>query len=70
MNNSGFSQEKKNQTASGFAMQRRCPACRNVSIRRTGRQGFIEKLLSIFHLYPFRCTNYECNHRFLRLSKN
>jgi hypothetical protein len=70
MNNSGFSQAKDPKTASSFAILRRCPACKNPHIRRTGRQGWLEKLLSIVNFYPFRCTNYECNHRFMRMSKN
>jgi hypothetical protein len=70
MNNSEFPQAKNPKKASAFALQRRCPACKNPSIRRTGRQGWLEKLLSIVNLYPFRCTNFECNHRFMRMSKN
>jgi hypothetical protein len=69
MDNSEFPQAKDPQKASRFAILRRCPACRNTQIRRTSRQGWVEKLLAVFHLYPFRCTNYECNHRFARISK-
>jgi hypothetical protein len=70
MNNSGFPQVKAPQKASSFALRHRCPACKDSNIRRTGRQGWLEKLFSIFNFYPFRCTNYECNHRFIRMSKS
>jgi hypothetical protein len=70
MDNSGFPQAKDPQKASFFTLRRRCPACKDPNIRRTGRQGWLEKVLSIINFYPFRCTNYECNHRFMRMSKS
>ena len=42
----------------------RCRECKSESVRRSGREGFFERLLSLAYVYPFRCA--ECQHRFLR----
>ena len=39
-----------------------CPRCGNPDVRRTRRVGFIERLLSLVYVYPFRCA--RCLHRF------
>ena len=39
-----------------------CPNCSREYVMRVPRQGFYERLLSIFYVYPFRCQ--LCSHRF------
>ena len=39
----------------------RCPACHADAVRRSGRQGVLERLLSVVYIYPFRCT--RCGQR-------
>ena len=40
----------------------RCPRCRQEAARRSRRVGARDHLLSVLHLYPFRCQ--LCTHRF------
>src|SRR5437016_9704860 len=40
-----------------------CPKCRKNLVQQSPRHGWIEALLSIFCIYPFRCQ--LCTHRFL-----
>jgi len=40
-----------------------CPKCRKNLVQQSPRHGWIEALLSIFSIYPFRCQ--LCTHRFL-----
>ncbi len=40
----------------------RCPRCGKSFVRRSHRQGFKERLLSLVYLYPFRCQ--VCANRF------
>jgi hypothetical protein len=65
------SREKNSKIRSGkatnFTTKNHCPNCHSQDYRRTQRQGFIETLLSIFKIYPFRCKNYLCNRRFFKL---
>ena len=42
-----------------------CPRCRSRFVRRVGRAGAVERLLSVAYLYPFRCQ--ICELRFKRL---
>ena len=42
---------------------RTCPRCRKGFIRRSHRLGGLERLLSVFLVYPFRCQ--LCTYRFL-----
>ncbi len=39
-----------------------CPKCHSESVRRTGRKGLLERLLSRAYIYPFRCQ--DCGRRF------
>jgi len=39
-----------------------CPKCSREFVKRVSRQGFKERLLSLFYIYPFRCQ--LCGHRF------
>jgi hypothetical protein len=41
----------------------KCPKCKKGFIRRSHRLGPLERLLSVFLFYPFRCQ--LCTHRFL-----
>jgi hypothetical protein len=41
-----------------------CPTCGSRFVRRSARQGLLERLLSVAYIYPFRCQ--LCNHRFRR----
>lgn len=43
----------------------RCPRCGWRFVRRAQRAGFIERLLSLFNIYPFRCQT--CSWRFRAL---
>ena len=40
----------------------KCPACHEDYVRRVRREGLIERLLSLFYVYPFRCQ--LCSERF------
>lgn len=42
-----------------------CPACSREYVKRIGRRGITERLLSVFYVYPFRCQ--LCGHRFRAL---
>ncbi|MBI1960067.1 MAG: PilZ domain-containing protein [Candidatus Rokubacteria bacterium] len=42
-----------------------CPRCRSPHVRRVGRDGAVERLLSAAYIYPFRCQ--ICELRFKRL---
>ena len=39
-----------------------CPKCSREFVKRVSRQGFKEKLFSVFYIYPFRCQ--LCGYRF------
>jgi len=39
-----------------------CPRCRKNFTRRSHRQGFVERIISLVYAYPFRCQ--LCAHRF------
>ena len=39
-----------------------CPRCGEAHVRRTSRENVLERLFSLFYLYPFRCQ--LCGHRF------
>lgn len=39
-----------------------CPRCRKNFVKRTRREGFVERLLGQLYIYPFRCQ--LCAHRF------
>jgi hypothetical protein len=39
-----------------------CPKCSREFVKRVTRQGFAEKLLGAFYIYPFRCQ--LCGYRF------
>lgn len=42
-----------------------CPACSRGFVKRVSRQGIVERLISLFYIYPFKCQ--LCGHRFKRL---
>ena len=44
-----------------------CPRCGLKNIRHSPRRGFIDGILAVLFLAPFRCRN--CRHRFFRFSK-
>jgi PilZ domain len=46
----------------------KCPKCHKGFIRRSHRLGLLERLLSIFLIYPFRCQ--LCTYRFLAFHGN
>ncbi|MDE3017797.1 MAG: PilZ domain-containing protein [Nitrospirota bacterium] len=43
-------------------MERRCPNCDQPYVQRANREGRLDRLLSAFYVYPFRCQ--LCTHRF------
>jgi len=43
-------------------IQSRCPKCSGEFLRRVSRRGGLERMLSSFYIYPFRCQ--LCGHRF------
>jgi DNA-directed RNA polymerase subunit RPC12/RpoP len=46
---------------SGFQLQ--CPKCSQERAHRSHRKGLIERIVSLFGWYPYRC--HACNSRFL-----
>lgn len=42
-----------------------CPKCKSELVGRTQRTGMVERAVSLFYIYPFRCQT--CQHRFRRL---
>jgi hypothetical protein len=67
------SREKNSANRSGkaasFTTKNCCPNCHSTDYRRTQRQGFLERLLALFRVYPFRCRNYLCNLRFFKFGR-
>jgi PilZ domain-containing protein len=43
-------------------MRPQCPSCQSIYVRRTHRVGTLERLVSLFYVYPFRCQ--LCSARF------
>lgn len=43
-------------------MRPQCPSCQSIYVRRAHRIGMIERALSVFYVYPFRCQ--LCSARF------
>lgn len=43
-------------------MEPTCPQCGKDFVRRSHREGVLERLLSVIYVYPFRCQ--LCTHRF------
>lgn len=43
-----------------------CPRCRSPHVRRVGRDGIVERVLSAAYVYPFRCQICEIRFRSLR----
>jgi hypothetical protein len=42
-----------------------CPLCGSAKVRRSCRRGFVDRLLSLLMIYPFRCR--LCTFRFHRM---
>ena len=40
----------------------KCPNCARDFVRRVSRTGVVERLLSVFYVYPFKCQ--LCGYRF------
>jgi hypothetical protein len=51
-----------------ISIDERCPRCSSKRIRRSHRYRWIENVLHVFRISPFRCTNFRCQRRFLKLS--
>ena len=43
-------------------MRPQCPSCQSVYVRRAHRVGIMERIISAFYVYPFRCQ--LCSARF------
>ncbi|HEX9741539.1 MAG TPA: PilZ domain-containing protein [Nitrospiraceae bacterium] len=43
-------------------MRPQCPSCQSIYVRRAHRVGIVERALSAFYVYPFRCQ--LCSARF------
>jgi predicted RNA-binding Zn-ribbon protein involved in translation (DUF1610 family) len=43
---------------------RNCPKCGNQDITRSQRVGLLDRTLSLFNNYPYRCHNNDCGLRF------
>lgn len=43
-------------------MRPMCPSCQSIYVRRTHRVGTLERMASLFYVYPFRCQ--LCSARF------
>lgn len=46
--------------------QLKCPNCNREFVRRVARVGFIERLLGLFYIYPFKCQLCGFRFRFLQ----
>lgn len=44
----------------------KCPKCSRDFVRRSSRVGWIEKFLSLFYVYPFKCQLCGLRFRFLQ----
>lgn len=42
----------------------KCPRCHNTDLRRSSRRRLLDKVLSPLNLYPYRCWEITCQHRF------
>ena len=43
-------------------MRPQCPSCQSIYVRRAHRIGILERVISLFYVYPFRCQ--LCSARF------
>ncbi len=60
----------RSRKAANFTTKNHCPKCHAQDYRRTQRQGFLEALLSLLKVYPFRCKNHLCNLRFFKFGRS
>ncbi|WP_310488966.1 hypothetical protein [Chamaesiphon sp. VAR_69_metabat_338] len=45
-------------------VDRKCPKCGSLSITRSQRVDFTERMLAWVDVYPYRCQKHTCKHRF------
>jgi predicted RNA-binding Zn-ribbon protein involved in translation (DUF1610 family) len=45
-------------------VERKCPKCGSLSLTRSQRVDFTERMLSWVDIYPYRCQKQTCKHRF------
>lgn len=47
-----------------------CPKCDSQKVGRAHRVGSLDRLLSIFNIYPYRCRQFPCKFRFYQRGRN
>jgi predicted RNA-binding Zn-ribbon protein involved in translation (DUF1610 family) len=47
-------------------VQLMCPQCGSATVRRSHRQGLVDRILQIVRFRPYRCQ--ECYNRFFRIA--
>jgi predicted RNA-binding Zn-ribbon protein involved in translation (DUF1610 family) len=50
--------------------ERKCPQCGSVELDRSQRVDFEDRLLSMVNIYPYRCRQHTCKHRFQSFGRN
>jgi ssDNA-binding Zn-finger/Zn-ribbon topoisomerase 1 len=53
-----------NFTKAQSQVDRKCPKCGSIDLNRSQRVDFEERLLSMINIYPYRCRQHTCQHRF------
>jgi predicted RNA-binding Zn-ribbon protein involved in translation (DUF1610 family) len=53
-----------NLFASKSKAERQCPKCGSLQIARSQRIDLEDRLLSLINIYPYRCQQHICKHRF------
>jgi predicted RNA-binding Zn-ribbon protein involved in translation (DUF1610 family) len=49
---------------------RKCPKCGSEELDRSQRVDFEDRLLSMVNIYPYRCRQHTCKHRFTAVGRN
>ncbi len=49
---------------------RKCPKCQTKKVCRAHRFSRLDRVLSLINIYPYRCRQYPCKHRFYLFGRN
>jgi predicted RNA-binding Zn-ribbon protein involved in translation (DUF1610 family) len=47
-----------------------CPKCGSPQVSRSQRVGGLDRLKSVFNIYPYRCRKHSCGNRFYEFGKS
>jgi predicted RNA-binding Zn-ribbon protein involved in translation (DUF1610 family) len=47
-----------------------CPKCGSLKVVRSQRVNLLERVISLVNIYPYRCQQHICKHRFQYWGKN